>query len=231
VGLEEQISTAQASLSQTQADAKGASDDLNSIIAKSGATAKQLEGAEERVANLRGDIKIETQKKEGLQADIVAQETKLRELQANINLFPSEISGFVDQASSNSSLYLHYALGPMVVICGMFLMLILGAVDLTTVITTEKNVNLAAILVSRAPYVAVATAIIYASYRIAKVFITEVMHVNRQRLAMTKISIIAKDVSQAAEEGLNLSTSKLYSYRLKVKNGASQRPYSSPYRH
>lgn len=215
--LNSQIGDAKSALAAVQADNKTATNSLNEIIAKTGATAKQLEATEERLANLHGDIKVETQKKEQLQAEIVASEGRLRELEGNINLFPSEISGFVNQAGSNNRLYLHYAIGPLIIICAMFFLLISGAVDLTTVITTNKDVNLAAILVSRAPYVAVASAIIYASYRIAKIFITEVMNINRQRLSLTKVSIIAKDISQAAETGLNLTMNQVYANRLKVK--------------
>lgn len=99
----------------------------------------------------------------------------------------------------------------------MFLILIIGAVDLTTVITAETDVNLAAIVVSRIPYVAVASAIIYACYRLARLFITEVMNINRQRLSLTKISIIAKDISEAAESRLGFSEEQIYANRLKVK--------------
>ena len=215
--LNSQISDAKSALSATQADGKNATNQLNEIIAKTGASVKQLEATEERLSNLQSDIKVETQKKEQLQADIVSSETRLRELEGNINLFPSEISGFVDQASINNRLYLNYSLGPIAIICFMFFLLISGAVDLTTVITSSKDVNLAAIIVSRAPYVAVATAIIYACYRIAKIFITEVMNINRQRLSLTKVSIIAKDISQAAESGLKLTPEQIYSNRLKVK--------------
>ena len=43
------------------------------------------------------------------------------------------------------------------------------------------------------------------------------MNNNRQRLSLTKVSIIAKDISQAAESGLKLSDEQIYANRLKVK--------------
>jgi hypothetical protein len=217
VSLNSQISDAKATLNTIHADSKTATNNLNEIIAKTGATARQLEGTEERLSNLHGDIKIETQKREQLQSEVTASEARLRELEGNINLFPSEIVGFVNQAAANNKLYLQYAMGPLIILCAMFFLMISGAVNLTTVITTQKDVNLAAILVSRTPYVAVASAIIYASYRIAKVFITEVMNINRQRLSLTKVSIIAKDISQAAESGLNMTNNQIYANRLRVK--------------
>jgi hypothetical protein len=167
---------------------------LNALQAKTGANAKQLEAMESRMADLKNEVNIQTDKRDAAQAEIVKGETRLRELQANINLFPSEISGFVDQAARNTNLYINYSLGPLMIIIAMFFLLIVGAVDLTTVITEAKNVNLGAIVVSRSPYVIVASAIIYACYRIARMFITEVMNINRQRLSLTKISIIAKDI-------------------------------------
>lgn len=212
-----EINDAKLTLAATQNEQKVATNKLNELAAKIGASAKQIEGTEERLSNIQGDVKVETQRKEKLQSDIVDSQAKVRELEANINLFPSEISGFADQAGSNNRTYLIYASVPLLILLGMFVLLISGAVELTTIITDDKNVNLAAIIVSRMPYVAVATAIIYASYRIAKVFITEIMHINRQRLSMTKVSIIAKDVSQAAEFGLKMTESEIYARRLKVK--------------
>ena len=100
----------------------------------------------------------------------------------------------------------------------MFGSLILGAADLTTVIAKDDdNINILALLVSRLPYVLIASAIIYASYRLARLFISEIMNINRQRLSLTKISIIAKDVSQAAEHDLGMSESEVYTLRLKAK--------------
>jgi flagellin-like hook-associated protein FlgL len=73
-GLNSQINEAKATLTATQANTEAATNNLNEIFAKTGATAKQLEATEERLSNLHGDIKVETQKKEQLQADIVSSE-------------------------------------------------------------------------------------------------------------------------------------------------------------
>lgn len=43
------------------------------------------------------------------------------------------------------------------------------------------------------------------------------MNINRQRLSLTKISIIAKDVSQASESKLSFTDEQIYANRLKVK--------------
>jgi hypothetical protein len=215
--LQQRVAEAASELASTRANVVDETNKLNQLVAKTGATAKQLEATDERVDNLHSEIKVETQRKEQIQKDVTAAEAKLSDLKGNINLFPSEISGFVEQASSNTALYLRYAFGPLFILSAMFLLLISGAVDLSTVITVDQDVNILAMLVSRLPYVAISSAIIYACYRLARLFITEIMNINRQRLSLTKVSIIAKDISHAAEAGLGIPAELVYSNRLKVK--------------
>lgn len=100
----------------------------------------------------------------------------------------------------------------------MFVLLISGAADLTVIISENPKIDIQTLLLSRIPYVTIASGIIYACYEIAKVFISEMIKINRQRLNLTKISIIAKDVSSAAETGLNnLDEDKIYKLRTEQK--------------
>lgn len=106
---------------------------------------------------------------------------------------------------------------PSILIFLMFWLLIKGSADLTTKITGSESINIAALAVSRAPYVAVACAIITASYYVAKMLILEMVRISRQRLALTKISIIAKDMSNSIDGDLGLSDDERYVRRLTLK--------------
>jgi hypothetical protein len=64
---------------------------------------------------------------------------------------------------------------------------------------------------------AISLAIITACYKIARSFISEMIKINNQRLNLTKISIIAKDVSMASEHDLNLSDEDIYRLRSELK--------------
>ncbi len=150
-------------------------------------------------------------------AEIESLNTKLSQLRANIDLFPTELESFVSQGSKNTRTLFWLSAAPIGIIGVMFFLLISGAVDLTTQIDPEDKVNIGALIASRTPYVVVALAIITSCYKIAKFFMLELIEINRQRLNLTKIGIIAKDVSNAAESGLDISEVEKYTLRVRLK--------------
>lgn len=166
---------------------------------------------------IRIELSTKTKERENISNDISEFTAKLHELRANIDLFPSELSSFVAQGTRNNRTYFWLAIIPIILIGAMFGLLISGAVELTTKITENQNININALIVSRMPYVLVAVAIITACYKISRAFILEILNVNRQRLNLTKISIIAKEVSHAAESELTLTDSEIYNLRLRLK--------------
>jgi hypothetical protein len=99
----------------------------------------------------------------------------------------------------------------------MFILLVMGAADLTTKITGTEYINLSALAISRAPYVVIACTIITVSYYFAKMLVLEIIRISRQRLALTKISIIAKDISTSIDSDLDISEDERYQRRLTLK--------------
>lgn len=142
---------------------------------------------------------------------------QLKSLKENVNLFPSELSEFVKQGQQNIKVYMIFSVAPIAIIAVMFGMLIGGAADLTTIVTGNEKINLLAIAVSRAPFVMVAIAIITACFYLARMFVLEIIRVNRQRLNLTKISIIAKDTSFSLENEMSMDQDEIYAKRLKLK--------------
>lgn len=142
---------------------------------------------------------------------------KLMELNAEIDLFPSELSSFSRQGSKDSRAFLYLSVIPLVPIICIFLALMVGAAELTTVIDYTNSLNLSALIASRAPYVLVACSIVTACYYITRMLILEAVRISRQRLALTKISIIAKDVSTSIEHALSLTDAEIYDARLRLK--------------
>lgn len=197
-------------------------DDINQkrleLIAEQTTVSSSLEEALTRLKNAQNDERNLTESKGTLQSEIAAYEIELKKLKTNINIFPSEIVEFVNQCSENIKYYRYFAAIPILIIFIMFVLLISGAADLTVIISENPKIDIQTLLLSRIPYVTIASGIIYACYEIAKVFISEMIKINRQRLNLTKISIIAKDVSSAAETGLNnLDEDKIYKLRTEQK--------------
>ena len=154
----------------------------------------------------------------GLGAKITEQQQNLSALQSDINMFPTELSGFTAQGAQNAKTYWVLATVPLSLLVVVTALLVLNAANLTTVFDEENNVKIWSILITRLPYVLISTAIITVAYKLAKICITEIIKINQQRLNLSKISIIATDVSASAEDGLDdLSSEQLYDLRTKMK--------------
>lgn len=170
-----------------------------------------------RVAQLDDDIDTKKKQRESLNQEIVNKERELKNLQNDVNLFPTEISGFVSQGARNISRYTVLAFLPILILVYVTFYVFNNAaafLQAYSVVTTE---NMIAVFLSRLPFAMVALGIAGASYKIAKIFISEIIKINTQRLNLSKISIIAKDVSEASEQGLDMDEEQLYSLRTKLK--------------
>lgn len=189
----------------------------NDLTAKVESMRKSMAQDELALNSLRIQIADKNSQNEKLITDVAKITNKLSSLRANVDLFPTELELFVTQGRNNIKALFALTIIPIMILLTMFILLISGAVDLTTKIDPEGKVNIAALVASRAPYVAVALAIITACYKIARYFMIEMIEINRQRLNLTKIAIIAKDVSNAAEIGLELNDVERYGLRVRLK--------------
>ncbi|MCH2486276.1 MAG: hypothetical protein MK010_00825 [Erythrobacter sp.] len=187
------------------------------LVSREESLNQSIRNNDQEIADQKNRIGEISDVRSKLARSIIAKEQKLKALTANINLFPSELSDFVSQGSRDVKLYAGLAMIPIIVIAGMFGILIEGGVDLTTKITGEDEVNILAILVSRMPFVIVAVTVVTACYYLARMFILEMVRVNRQKLSLSKIGIIAKDISYSTENELGFDDDEKYSRRLRLK--------------
>ena len=222
--LEDEKDDLEAFLNNLETEIDLSKSEIRKLTASRDETVKRIEGLNQSVRE--NEQKIEDQKnsigeasdvRSKLARSIIDKQARLRTLTDNINLFPSELSDFVSQGSRDVKLYAALAFLPITVIVAMFAILVEGGVDLTTRITGEENVNILAILVSRMPFVIVAVTIITACYYLARMFVLEMVRVNRQKLSLSKIGIIAKDISYATDHELELSEEEKQERRLRLK--------------
>jgi len=143
--------------------------------------------------------------------------SELKKLENSIELFPSNLEGFVESSAEHKKLYWKLAAAPIAIIIVLAGMLIFNAAELTTVYNEEDNVRVFSILLTRMPYVIIAGGIITACYALAISLVSEIMRINSQTRGLSKMNIIATDVSAAAEEGLDLDQKELYHYRAGLK--------------
>tara|TARA_R110000851_G_scaffold29460_11_gene81099 strand:- start:1930 stop:3303 length:1374 start_codon:yes stop_codon:yes gene_type:complete len=156
--------------------------------------------------------------RKALVSEIAEHKQTLRALKDDINMFPTEVSGFVSQAVLNIKSYWRLSWVPIGLLVLVTALLLINAANLTTVVDEQENARIFSILITRLPYVLITTAIIGAAYKLAAMLIREIIRINQQRLNLSKISIIATDTSKASEEGLNeLTDTERHELRTRLK--------------
>lgn len=186
---------------------KSEKSDIDNAITANNNTFSQILSEIDSKSGVRNALDVKITEKEG----------RLKSLKNDVNMFPSEISEFFGQGTKTMWLYVALAALPIIVITLVFVMLIIGAADLTTIFKKLPDYSAYSILITRMPYVFISGAIITACYKICKFLLAEVIKINQQKLNLTKISIIAKDVSISSEKGLSIQDNEIYELRTRLK--------------
>lgn len=215
--LIQDIDAFKSTVSREQGKVKRIESQRDELIAKVGELERAASDEESRLQKAKEEVRKASAVRSSLSKYIAERKNKLSELEANIHLFPSELSDFSIQGAKDSRTFLFLSIVPLLLIVLMFSLLTKGAADLTTKITGSENINLAALAVSRAPYVIIACTIITASYYLVKMLVLEMIRISRQRLSLTKISIIAKDISASIDSDLDITPEERYSKRIILK--------------
>ncbi|MEP6785038.1 MAG: hypothetical protein ABI898_04770 [Sphingomonadales bacterium] len=167
--IQREIATMKGNQSRLKKNVDDLSLKRNELITHNSAAESALADADARIKINQNQNTALIDENKLISEEIVDGNIKLKDLRANINLFPSEIVSFVDQGTKNLRQYFLLAAAPIIIIVAMFILLIRGAADLTTVITNDPKVNIQALMISRVPYVTISIAIITACYKIARV--------------------------------------------------------------
>ncbi|MCX5480621.1 hypothetical protein OSH08_16585 [Kaistia geumhonensis] len=170
-----------------------------------------------RLENLTQSIDKTSQERRILTEQIVDAERQLSELKSNINLFPTDLNGYVRQGARNVRLYAALAVIPLLVIVGVTLRLFSNSERLLDTVSQLQGISIFDFLLSRAPYVSVSITILGICYAMIKYILYEIIAINRRRQELYKISIISQDVSYASQDDLDLTTEEKYDLRTQTK--------------
>lgn len=171
----------------------------------------------ERITTIELSIREMTQKRKELSDRIVAEGMELKRIKDEINLFPTEIAGYVSQGGRNIKLYSYLCIIPSLVILVVTYKLFHNSERLLSLSLSANATEVVTFLVSRSPYVAVSAAVLAVCYAALSVLIEEIVNINRKRQELFKISIIATDVSYASQHGLKLKEHEVYDLRTQTK--------------
>lgn len=223
-GLEQKIAELSETiegLEQKQSDLDGEIDQAQEKLEATDRTIssrkQELSELSARIESAVSSIEQKSGERKQLSTEITQAKAELRDLEENINLFPTEISGFVSQGATNIRKYSFLAAIPIILIGLVTVDLFSKASELSHLSNLPANISVWEVLIARTPYVLACAAIVASSYKLARVFISEIIRINEQRLNLTKVSIVAKDVSDASEDGLELDDAALYEHRAHLK--------------
>lgn len=166
---------------------------------------------------LRQSIDKTVEERKEVTAQLSKLQAQLQELKANINLFPTELSGYVSQGTRNIRLYAALCAVPLGIISVVTYRLFSNAENLLDAIHNLGTLTIFEFLLSRVPYVAVSAAVLGICYSLLKSLVSEIVAINRRRQELFKISIIATDVSYASQDGMDLSDEQRYDLRTQTK--------------
>lgn len=152
-----------------------------------------------------------------LSNEIGEKEKYLAELKANINLFPTEIAGYVKQGTNNIKLYAALCAAPLVIIGIVTYRLFSNSEQFLNFFLEQRTIGIVEFLISRAPYVIVSGAILIICYSVLFRLISEIININRRRQDLYKISIIATDISYASLDDMELTEEERYDLRTQTK--------------
>jgi prefoldin subunit 5 len=192
-----------------------ASSKVTGLNAEIATLEKRRDDLSASVGDLQKTIENLRNKRRTEETLISEKQSQLTRLTEKLRLFPSEISGFVEEARRSIQWYSILLVIPLIIISYATYYVFSNAVYLTQ-ITNNKDVNLWNIFVSRLPFVIVTVSIFQVCGALIKRWLDEIYSINNQRLNLSAISIVAKDVSVASASSLDISSAEKFELETKL---------------
>jgi len=211
------VETLQTEISDKTSSGEELSEELVKIKSQIDANGKQeaellsrIDGHEDTIDKKKNEIST-------LNGEVSKKNQDLKSLKNDINIFPTEIREFVNQGERSIVRYSILGLIPLGVLSVVTWLLWNNAADLTVLYRKDASIDIWTVFLSRLPYVAISAFLIAVSFKLVERFIEQVIRINDQRLNLSKIAIIAKDVSDASLNDLDLSDEESYERRTYLK--------------
>ncbi len=154
---------------------------------------------------------------QNLNVNISNEQAKLQKLESDTSLIAYDIQAYVENANKDIQVYLWLSGIPWVLIALVTGFVFWGSAELTTVLKIESQAQIWTIFLSRMPFVIAAGTVLFVAYEISNIFVRRIIEIHQQKSDFAKIGIIAKDVSDASMDGLELTDKEKFELRTKLK--------------
>ena len=219
--LHEKLDADIESLTTQKEELEQETENLNAQITELSNSKKSLENTKNELTKKEQELKNSIQERETtlltVNTNISLKKEELNKLENDTSLIAYDVQGYIKTANTHLLWYLGLSIIPWFLIIFMSYIIICGAIDLIAVLKVEKDAQLWTIFWSRIPFVIAVGTVIFVAYEVSNVFIRKIMEINQQKLDFQKLGILAKDVSESASQGLDLSDEEKFELRTKLK--------------
>lgn len=215
--LKEQVTTLETKKASIESEIGKSRAELEILNSKLTEMKQSISASTEKLTSVQESIRTYSGEREEVFEELVSSAKELETLKGELKIFPSQIAGFVEEGNRTIRWYLGLSVPFSLIIIFVAYSLFFSAVDLTQLYKAEPNLDIWSVFLTRLPFVLVSLAILEVCGYIVGRLIFEIVKVNRQRLNLSKLSIVARDVSSAASHGLDFSKDELYEREVKLK--------------
>ena len=176
---------------------------------------------EQEKTHLTNNIEQLESKSSELNKEVSLKDSELKKLVNNTNIFSTEIEEYIKQGNKDIRLYTILSLIPWILIGFVTYTVFFGSShlssDLISLLKGGTKIDVMTVFWLRLPFVLVVLSILFVSYEISKMFIKNIIHIQKQRRTFAKIGIIAKDIADSSIDGLNINENQKFDLRTKLK--------------
>jgi len=233
---ENEIENLENKLIDLKSSVKSTNEILEEVTNKLDNLNKEKKDLESKLSTLENDIEQRKSQSENLNKEISKEKDELKKLNEDKSLMAYELKEFVTEANKNIRIYLLIGIIPIALLLYLTYVLFDGSsnlsmIDFNTITSVgadanqtinnhieKTNFTVVDILLSRLPFVMIIISIIIASYEISKIFIKKAINLQNQKMTLSKIGIISKDVSDTSLDTLeDITDEEKYQLRTKLK--------------
>lgn len=189
-------------------------DELMESVVKRNATIEELI-KKERI--LENSLQQQEVSLKNFNSDISRARDELKKAESDTSLIAYDIKSYVENANNDIKVYLWLSALPWLLIAIVTGFIFFGSADLSTVFSVKEDAQIWTIFWSRAPFVVIATTVLFVAYEVSNIFINRIISIHQQKSDFAKIGIIAKDISDSSVDGLDLTDKEKFELRTKLK--------------
>lgn len=197
---ESELNEALAALEESIAQYSVSEEAAKASYAKAEVSLQEINGRISEVVSREEAIKKGVEEKAQLLSSLIKESAdvnaRLKEFEKKANLFPDDLKGFADRADKTKRGYYVLAAVPLVILiifaCNLF-----KSAEALTGLTALKLDEVYSHLIQRLPYVIVVTTIIGGAFAFLAHILRRIEEVHQQEMNLSKISIVARDISDS----------------------------------